>query len=97
MAANLSDIIFSMRLTAFMHHAELVVGSDPQCLAVCFSGRAIRHLLLEPGGSREPLCLLTAALGGGEGRDKVLQQRQGGWCPTPAAFLKSVAPQQHCS
>uniref|UniRef100_A0A383VSJ1 Peptidase M3A/M3B catalytic domain-containing protein n=1 Tax=Tetradesmus obliquus TaxID=3088 RepID=A0A383VSJ1_TETOB len=54
------------------------------------AGHNIRKLLLEPGGALEPLDLLTAALGGLECRDKVLQQRHGGWCPDPRSLLKSI-------
>jgi hypothetical protein len=56
----------------------------------CLAGHNIRKLLLEPGGAVEPLDLLTATLGGPAGRDRVLQQRHGGWCPNPQSLLDSI-------
>lgn len=50
----------------------------------------VRKVLLEPGGSLEPLDLLSTALGGVDSQLKVLQQRHGGWCPNPSMLLTSI-------
>jgi hypothetical protein len=54
------------------------------------TGRHIRKLLLEPGGSVEPLTLLTNALGGEAARSAVMLQRHHGWCPRPEPLLQSI-------
>jgi len=55
------------------------------------AGQHLRKQLLQPGGSVDPLELLTAALGGAGVRDAVLVQQASGWSPNPASLLHSVA------
>lgn len=55
------------------------------------AGQHLRKQLLQPGGSVDPLKLLTAALGGAGVRDAVLVQQVSGWSPNPASLLHSVA------
>ncbi len=47
------------------------------------AGREIRRLLLEPGGAKEPLDLMSDVLGRGQG----LQQINGGWAPQLEGLL----------
>eukprot|EP00879_Flechtneria_rotunda_P021241 GHRR01022377.1.p1 GENE.GHRR01022377.1~~GHRR01022377.1.p1 ORF type:complete len:527 (+),score=170.00 GHRR01022377.1:1082-2662(+) len=54
------------------------------------TGQLIKELLLKPGGSLEPLDLLTSVLGGPVQRDKVLQARHGGWCPKTDHLVKRM-------
>lgn len=54
------------------------------------AGRHLRQTLLQPGGSIDPLELLTAAFGGQEATSQVLvQQQHSGWSPNPASLLHS--------
>lgn len=77
-------------LQSCLHVAMTQQLCHARCIVLPPAGDRIRHLLLEPGGTLEPVDLVTTVLGG---RDE-LQQIHGGWCPQTDGLVASLTAEQ---